>query len=139
MYDNIGGKLKGLAIAVFIIEAIAAVIIGIDLAVGDQMLFGVLILILGPIVAWISTWLLYGFGEMYDMLCDIKQNTRPATSKSQPHNQNESSKETTSSICDSNTTKKMELIACPACGRKQASTNKECWQCGAKLDIEVER
>ena len=36
MYDNIGGKIKGLAKATFIVEAIAAVITGIAL-----MAFGV--------------------------------------------------------------------------------------------------
>ena len=46
MYDNIGGKIKGLAKAVFIVEAIAAVITGIALMAIDEdlILFGILTL-----------------------------------------------------------------------------------------------
>ena len=78
MYDNIGGKIKGLAKAVFIVEAIAAVIAGIALVAIDEdlILFGVLTLILGPAVAWVSSWLLYGFGELIDRVCEIAKNTR---------------------------------------------------------------
>ena len=36
MYDNIGGKIKSLAKAVFIVEAIAAVIAGIALMASDD-------------------------------------------------------------------------------------------------------
>ena len=78
MYGNIGGKIKGLAKAFFIVEAIVAVIAGIALMASDENLifFGVLSLILGPVVAWVSSWLLYGFGELIDNTRDIERNTR---------------------------------------------------------------
>ena len=69
MYDNIGGKIKGLAKGTFIVEAIAAIIIGIAmLADGDEdlMIVGALTLICGPIVAWISSWVLYAFGQIVE-------------------------------------------------------------------------
>ena len=81
MYDNIGGKIKGLAKATFIVEAIAAVITGIVLWCKTEEGLCALILFCGPIVAWISSWLLYGFGESIDKLCDIEQNTRGGQSK----------------------------------------------------------
>ena len=81
MYDNIGGKIKGLAKATFIVEAIAAVITGIVLWIDTGELQYALILFCGPIVAWVSSWLLYGFGEIIDKLCDIEQNTRGGQSK----------------------------------------------------------
>ncbi len=85
MYDNIGGKIKALAKAIFIFEAIAAVIAGIALmaANDDLILFGVLALILGPAVAWVSSWLLYGFGELIEKACDIERNTRSGERKSE--------------------------------------------------------
>ena len=83
MYDNIGRKIKGLAKAFFIVEAIATVIAGIALMAIDEDLIGVLILILGPVVAWVSTWLLYGFGELIDKTCDIERNTRGGERKSE--------------------------------------------------------
>ena len=81
MYDNIGGKIKGLATATFIVEAIASVIAGIALLIYTEEWWCTLILFCGPIVAWVSSWLLYGFGEIIDKLCDIEQNTRGGQSK----------------------------------------------------------
>ncbi len=77
MYDEIGKKIKRLAIATFIVEAIAAIITGIVLITEYVDLWIVLLVfILGPIVAWVSSWLLYGFGEIIDRLCSIDRNTR---------------------------------------------------------------
>ncbi len=85
MYDNIGGKIKGLAKAFFIVEAIAAVITGIALMATDEDLIGIglLVMVVGPLVAWVSSWLLYGFGEIIDKLCDIERNTRGGERKSE--------------------------------------------------------
>ena len=82
MYDNIGRKIKGLAKAFFILEATAAIIAGIVLMANDEGI-GLLVLILGPVVAWVSTWLLYGFGELIDKTCDIERNTRGGERKSE--------------------------------------------------------
>ena len=67
-YDNIGGKIKNLAVWVFRIEAIAAVITGIALMGTDKdlILYGLLFLLVGPISAWVSSWLLYGFGQLIE-------------------------------------------------------------------------
>ena len=85
MYDNIGSKIKGLAKAIFIVEALAAVITGIALMATDEelILFGFLVMVVGPIVAWVSSWLLYGFGELIDKASDIERNTRGGARKSE--------------------------------------------------------
>ena len=84
MYDNIGEKIKGLAKAAFIVEAIAAAIMGITILASDEDLIftGLLVLLVGPIIAWVSSWLLYGFGELIDRVCEIAKNTR--TSQNTP-------------------------------------------------------
>lgn len=66
MYKNIGEKIKGLAKVTCIVEAIAAVITGMVLMTeGDELaLIGFLVIICGPVVAWISSFLLYGFGQL---------------------------------------------------------------------------
>lgn len=76
MYDNIGGKIKGLAKVIFIIEAAICVIAGLVLASEDEA--GILLLLLGPAVAWISSWLLYGFGELIEKTSVIAYNTSNA-------------------------------------------------------------
>ena len=84
MYDNIGGKIKGLAAAVFAIELIASIIVSIGLiAGGDMAPVGLLLLILGPILSWVSSWLLYGFGELIDKTSEIARNTYTGDRKSE--------------------------------------------------------
>ena len=81
MYENIGVKIKGLAKAIFIVEAIASVITGIALWIDTEEGWCALILFCGPILAWVSSWLIYGFGEIIDKLREIELNTRGGQSK----------------------------------------------------------
>lgn len=78
MYTNIGKKIKGLAIALFILETIGAFITGFILMLLDEdlILSGFLTIVITPLAAWIGSWLLYGFGELIDKICDIERNTR---------------------------------------------------------------
>ena len=85
MFENIGGKIKGLAKAAFIVVAIAAAIIGIALIASDEDLIvtGLLVIVLGSFIAWVSSWFLYGFGELIDNTCEIARNTRGGERKSE--------------------------------------------------------
>ena len=72
MFDNIGVKIKRLAFILFIIEAATSILSGlIDIIVFKNM-FSLLICIIGPFVAWLSSFLLYGFGELVDNSSKIK-------------------------------------------------------------------
>ena len=139
MYDNIGEKIKGLAKAGFIVEAIAAVITGIALMVSADYLIivGVLVLLLGPIVAWVSSWLLYGFGELIDNVCTIAANTR--TSKNASTNFNtannvinkmEGAKPFFKSVPANQTSTRR---CCPYCG--ETITSKICAMCGKENNL----
>ena len=94
MYDNIGKKIKGLATATFIVEALASIIIGIVVAVidNDLVLVSLLILLLGSFAAWVSSWLLYGFGELIDKTCDIAYNTRDREMKNEAQSNDDDKK-----------------------------------------------
>lgn len=78
MYNNIGGKIKVLAKLGFIVEAIILVLAGIGLMVSteEMLITGLIVMVVGPIISWVSSWLLYGFGELIDKACDIEYNTR---------------------------------------------------------------
>ena len=81
MYRNIGKKIKGMAVAIFILETVALVIAGLCMILASNwemplIIAGALVIVIGPIVSWICTWLLYGFGELIDKTCDIARNTR---------------------------------------------------------------
>ena len=64
MYDNLGEKIMGLAKACFWIEAIATIIAGIAIFAETNKGWSLLLLLVGPLAAWVSSWLLYGFGEL---------------------------------------------------------------------------
>ena len=84
MYDNIGGKIKGLAKWVCIIGSIIMAISGI-VCMGqgeDSIPVGILLLILGPVLCWISSWILYGFGELIEKISNIER-TMSGNEKSQ--------------------------------------------------------
>ena len=137
MYDNIGEKIKGLAKGMFIIEAIAAVIGGIVLLGYEFLAIGWLTLFLGPVVAWISSWLLYGFGELIDNVCTIAANTK--TSKNASTNFNtannainkmEGAKPFFKSIPANKTSTRRQ---CPHCG--ETITSKICAMCGKENNL----
>lgn len=83
MYNNIGKKIKGFAMAIAIILTVIYVIVGIAMISSSQqseiasggIVGGVLIMLLGPVIAWISSWFLYGYGELVDKTAAIKKNT----------------------------------------------------------------
>lgn len=73
MFNNIGSKIKSVAKVFFIFEVIACIIAAIVLFVGEASGYGLLILICGPIVAWISSLTTYGFGVLVEKICSIEQ------------------------------------------------------------------
>ena len=78
MFDNIGGKFKGLAKFYFWFLTIASlgtswVTLIIDT---DLFLFVGLPCLAGPIIAWLSSLGLYAIGEVIDTLHAIDMNTR---------------------------------------------------------------
>lgn len=80
IYGNIGGKLKALAKVVFVLESIAFFYLGLKMMMSDMgpraILIGMLVAIIGPFVAWVSSWLLYAFGELVEKTSDNESNTR---------------------------------------------------------------
>jgi hypothetical protein len=74
LYSDIGNKIKRWAKWIFLVEAVCAIIGGIALLIEEEFLGGLAAIILGPIVAYVSTWLLYGFGEIVDKVCRLDSN-----------------------------------------------------------------
>lgn len=87
MYHNIGKKIKGMAWVALLIVAVPSLVAGIVLMIngGFFIPIGLLVMFVGPVIAWISSWLLYGFGELIDKTCDIERNTRNNSAQSQSH------------------------------------------------------
>lgn len=72
-YEDIGQKIKILAQWSFILESIASIIAGVllwfDLGL-TQGWWGFLIIVSGPIISLIASWILYAFGELVEKTCD---------------------------------------------------------------------
>lgn len=151
MYDNIGGKIKLLAIWIFIIEAIAAVIFGIDLVANDDGLFGFLTIILGPIVAWVSSWLLYGFGQLVhnsDIIAEdfSRKNEKheKVVAKNYERRQAQHRKEVKATIANPEIDEDVFIdITCPICkaelsypkGQLQSKDGVTCPMCDAHISV----
>lgn len=94
MFKNIGKKIKTLAKVVCWLGIIGGIISGLSLiAVGAAgsgiivnangsasfvggmalIIAGVILLVLLPLLAWVSSFMLYGFGDMVDNVSELKQ------------------------------------------------------------------
>ena len=72
MFDDIGGKIKTLAVACTIIGIIASVIVGFIFFAEDEPGIGIAVIIGGAAVSWVSSFVLYGFGELIDNTDEIR-------------------------------------------------------------------
>ncbi len=75
MYDKISGKIKLLAKISFWAQIAIAIIVAIN-AIIERDMSGLVAALVYATFAIVSTWLIYGFGEIIEKLCDIERNTR---------------------------------------------------------------
>ena len=73
MYDNVGTKIKNLAIGTFVVETIVSILGGIVLSAEISIAIGLPVIFMGFITAWLSSWLLYGFGELICETSSVKR------------------------------------------------------------------
>lgn len=122
LYGNIGGKIKYLAFFTALLGALGSFVSGVMLMTTDSYFigYGVLLIIVGPIVAWVSSWILYGFGEIITSLQSIdgstgknRRQTQPTTSDpfNTPANPTSPAKKTSPEGEDS----EMVVDYCPTC------------------------
>ncbi len=88
MFNNIGGKIKGLATFICWLGIIGSVLGGIALVMilGDEMsiVVGIIVAIVGSLLSWIGSFLLYGFGQLIYNSDIIVKNIRNNKNKPQP-------------------------------------------------------
>lgn len=71
MFSNVGGKIKSLAVAIFWLEVIGAVVAGSAVIIttggrGESILLGAGIILGGVVVSWLSVLFTYAFGELVE-------------------------------------------------------------------------
>ena len=80
MYDNISEKIKSLAGATFALGAFMSIILGVWLISIEHTItvpLGIIIIVVGPVASWASSWMIYGFGELIENTSDLKSSVQP--------------------------------------------------------------
>lgn len=83
MFDNISDKMKSAATALAILGIIGSIIVGIVM-IAESPLVGWLVIIVGSLSSWVSSFTLYGFGQLIentDAICSEMKIIRYITSK----------------------------------------------------------
>lgn len=63
MYENISKKIKGLAQVICILEILASILYAFTfMGEKDTFVIAFIMMFVGPLLSWVSSWLLYGFG-----------------------------------------------------------------------------
>ena len=79
MYNNIGQKIKHFAMTLFVIGTVCSILMGSYIVIFldlDMAAVGILVVIIGSFLSWVSTFLLYGFGELIEKATEIADNTK---------------------------------------------------------------
>lgn len=114
MYNNIGTKIKTMAKVFFAFTTPASVLLAIILMIDSVEVYWwhLFILIGAPCIALISAWLMYGFGEAVDKLCEIEKNTgmtiKPSELKKTQEANNEQIRQETESAIKAESAKIVE-------------------------------
>ena len=67
MFENIGSKIKGVARVFFIIGCIISVLAGFILMTNTSyIILGYVVILVGILLSWLSTILLYGIGQLVE-------------------------------------------------------------------------
>lgn len=84
MYENVGGKIKGVAQTFTVIGIIISVLLFIVLMIpageaaregsGTELIFPFVVLIIGCLFSWLSSLVLYGFGQLIENTDTIARN-----------------------------------------------------------------
>lgn len=149
MFYNIGGKIKGVAVAEAIIGIIASIIVGIVLIANSSRsnptaALGWGIMIGGSIGAWLNSFILYGFGELiektsetnteihniYKILADNKSNHKTSNENDSRLFQEQRPVYSTSTPA-SKPTSSGTGWKCKECGQMNDTFRQFCQMCGS--------
>lgn len=73
MFINISGKIKTLAVVLTVLGTLTSLFCGLNILDHVEGLLGILVIVFGTLWSWISSFLLYGFGELIDRVCGIHE------------------------------------------------------------------
>ena len=152
MFDNIGGKIKTLAKVVCWIGIIACIITGIVLMAtnDDLVLVGILTAVVGSLLSWVGSFILYGFGQLVensDIIAEQSarnnEKTRKKVQQHEEQQRRDKIKAVINIINDTNISEDTYIdIICPNCKETLSYTKQEitdnktliCPMCDAEIN-----
>ena len=143
MFDNIGEKIKTLAVVTCGMGIIASIIGAIALWMQDSRynptaFSGVLVLVLGSLASWIGSFFTYGFGELIENTNTIHlDNLKIQELLKKPKEENASSTTVTHPMRRSQSQSTESLLSndeweCAFCGMRNAKRTNSCINCGCR-------
>lgn len=89
MYKNIGEKIKTVAVIVMvltILSAAANMLMTFDSGSDEEEIISIVVFVLSPLLGWLASVTLYGFGELICKATAIERNTRGEITVSETQN-----------------------------------------------------
>ena len=144
MYNNIGNKIKALAIFSAIIGIIGSIVAAIVLFYSKLILNGVLVLVGGVVLSWVATFALYGFGELLIKVTNIEESVKSIRNSGIVNTNNDNNgnvsdlgnknqKSVITEIQTKNNFSATKGNECPFCFGKISNQDTICPNCGNKL------
>ena len=89
MFENIGEKIKDFATAIAIIGIGVCFIVGIVMMTHQLFFEGFLLATIGSLISWLSSFILYGFGELIDKTTDIQRDIQSVKQQLEQNEKNQ--------------------------------------------------
>ena len=142
MFDDIGEKIKSYAVVCTWLGILASICIGIYFFVEDELIIGLGVMIGGSLVAWVDSFVLYGFGELISNTTDIRRELmrRPSGSPSavssprvyaRPYTGKDSYAAAAAEASKRNSADGSHTWTCPYCFAKNPIDSMKCKSCGS--------
>lgn len=83
MFNNIGAKIKGIAQFITVVGIIICIIAGFVIMTIDEdlIIVGLLVMVLGSLIFWLSSFILYAFGQLVDNTDKLVELQQPSDNK----------------------------------------------------------
>lgn len=134
MFNNIGGKIKGVCTLACAMGIISSLLLGLSLLISGHIMSGVIVAALGSLLFWLSSLTLYGFGQLVensDIIARRIQGKEPAAAPDRPQGaaaKPEIKRPTAPDVVFFPTRTEKE-VRCPKCGVAQIGSRDHCFSC----------
>ena len=141
MYNNVGQKIKCVAVVIAWIGIILGVISGIwVMTVYDSVVSGLLYILLAALFSWLGSLTLYGFGELicnaawsYQLLYQMQYNSHNVVTAPSRELHNYEKVPTWQKV-EAQKAEQNARTTCPTCGASNSVDAKFCVSCGKAIN-----